>query len=129
MKFRAIKENHLYHKAYAGGKKCITKTVAVYVLRDWHAKYLKKENPQKEYVNRIGISVSKKLGGAVVRNRAKRIIRAGFYEADKKLSLRRGYLIVLAARDGIVSASSKNVYSDLCFAFHKLELDKSGENS
>ena len=74
MKNIASTENHLYKKAYAGGKKAGGKLTVVYVLKDKKAYVLKKANPQKEYINRIGITVSKKIGGAVQRNRAKRVV-------------------------------------------------------
>lgn len=78
MKFIAIGENHLYNKAYSKGKRAVSDSVAVYVLRDRHAALLKKQNPLKQTVNRIGISASKKIGGAVRRNRAKRVIREAY---------------------------------------------------
>ena len=55
MKEFAIKENHLFVKAYQGGKRYVTDTVAVYVLKDLKAGRLRKENPKKEFLNRIGI--------------------------------------------------------------------------
>ena len=75
MKHIAIGENHLYSKAYAKGKKFVAHNVIVYVLKDLKSEKLKNANPMKEHINRIGLTVSKKLGGAVVRNRVKRILR------------------------------------------------------
>ena len=75
MKNVAVTENHLYNKTYAKGKRFFGKYVRVYVLKDLKAKKIMLANPKKEYVNRLGISVSKKNGGAVTRNRIKRIIR------------------------------------------------------
>ena len=96
MKNIAIKENHLYVKAYRRGDRYVGKYVAVYVLRDLAAKRLRKENPQKETVNRLGLAVTKKIGGAVQRNRAKRIIRAAY--DGVKGDLKRGFLIVQTSR-------------------------------
>lgn len=64
MKFTAVKENHLYSKAYSKGKKFVTPTVIVYVMRDFSAGRIANARPDKKRVNRIGITVSKKLGGA-----------------------------------------------------------------
>ncbi|MBE6582114.1 MAG: hypothetical protein E7648_02470, partial [Ruminococcaceae bacterium] len=61
MKEFAIKENHLFVKAYQGGKRYVTDTVAVYVLKDLKAGRLRKENPQKEFLNRIGFTATTKL--------------------------------------------------------------------
>ena len=64
MKNVAVTENHLYNKTYAKGKRFFGKYVRVYVLKDLKAKKIMLANPLKEYVNRLGISVSKKNGGA-----------------------------------------------------------------
>ena len=120
MKNIAIKENHLYVKAYRRGDRYVGKYVAVYVLRDLAAKRLRKENPQKETVNRLGLAVTKKIGGAVQRNRAKRIIRAAY--SDVKGSLKRGYLIVISAREAINGQKSDAIRDELCAAFDKLSM-------
>ena len=120
MKNVAITENHLYGKAYKNGSRFVGRFCAVYVLRDLAAKRLKKENPQKTYVNRVGLSVSKKIGGAVTRNRAKRIIRAA-YDCYRD-ELKTGNLIVISARGAIVGKSSRDVERELGDAFVKLGL-------
>ena len=120
MKFPAIKEHHLYNKAYRSGKHFFGRYVCVYVLKDLHANRLKKEHPQKILVNRLGLSVSKKVGGAVVRNRAKRIIRAAYRELRDRLSC--GNLIVISARGAIVGRKSGEVARELSVAFRKLGL-------
>ncbi len=122
MKNLAIKEHHLYNKAYRKGRSYVGKLVTVYVLRDFTAEKLKKANPEKKYVNRIGLSVSKKLGGAVSRNRAKRLIRAGFDVV--KPNLRGGNLIVIGARVAILNKKSTQVAEELVTAFKELELYK-----
>ncbi|MBQ8551935.1 MAG: ribonuclease P protein component [Clostridia bacterium] len=122
MKLRAIRENHLYSKAYARGKKFVGRNVVVYVLPDYAAKKLAKANPTKEKINRVGITVTKKLGGAVIRNRAKRIIREGYRLCDKKSPIKRGFLIVIVARSGIIRAKSTDIESDLSAAFRKLSM-------
>lgn len=124
MKDIAIKENHLYQKAYRNGERANAKHVSVYVLRDWGAKKQMLQNPEKKYINRIGLSVSKKIGGAVTRNRAKRVIRAGLSEARKYGNLKTGYLIVIAARVGVHEASSKDIAIELISAFKKLNMYK-----
>ena len=120
MKNPAIKENHLYVKAYRRGERYVGKYVAVYVLRDLAAKRLALENPKKEKVNRVGLSVGKRIGGAVERNRAKRIIRAAYdvHKAD----LKKGYLVVISARDAINGQKSDTVSAELRTAFEKTGL-------
>ena len=122
MKPIAIKENHLYRKTFQRGKRWSGKLVTVCVLKDLAAKRLKLANPQKQYVNRIGLSVPKREGGAVERNRVKRIIRAGLQGVERRYSLRRGYLIVIAARPGIERQKSPAIESELRYIFKKLEM-------
>ncbi len=127
MKNVAIRENHLYNKTYRKGKSYVGKLVAVYALRDYAAKRLAKAHPEKKEVNRLGLSVSKKLGGAVVRNRAKRVIRAAYDEL--KPSIRTGYLVVISARGAIVGKKSTDVLAELTRAFGSLEMFDSAKKA
>ena len=122
MKDIAITENHLYQKAYQRGERAVGKSIAVYVLRDYTAKRQMLKNPQKKYVNRIGLSVSKKIGGAVTRNRAKRLIRASLDAVRKENELKLGYLIVIAARSEIMGASYATLVKELTRAFERLDM-------
>ena len=122
MKDIAITENHLYQKAYKGGEKAHSKHLSVYVLRDWGAKRQMLKNPEKKYINRIGLSVSKKIGGAVIRSRVKRIIRAGLAQARKEGTLKTGYLIVIAARVGAHEVGSREMAQELISAFNRLDM-------
>ncbi len=120
MKYRAITENHLYNKAYKKGKKIVARNVVIYVLPDRHAIRLRKENPKKEFINRVGLTVTKKIGGAVTRSRVKRIIREGYRLTDKEYGIKKGNLIVLVARDTSVNAKSTELKNDMVYAFKKL---------
>lgn len=124
MKDIAIKENHLYQKAYRNGERANQKHISVYILRDWGAKRQMLQNPEKKYINRIGLSVSKKIGGAVQRNRVKRIIRAGLTEARAYGELKTGNLIVIAARIGAHEVSSKEIAKELISSFERLNMYK-----
>ena len=122
MKPIAIKENHLYRKTFQRGKRWSGRLVTVCVLKDLAAKRLKKANPQKQYINRIGLSVPKREGGAIERNRVKRIIRAGLQGVERRYTLRRGYLIVIASRPGIEREKSTAVEAELKYIFKKLDM-------
>ena len=82
------------------------------------AKRLCKENPEKQFLNRLGLSVTKKIGGAVQRNPAKRMIRAAY--DDLKGDLKRGFLIVISAREAINGKKSTDVREELGEAFSRL---------
>ncbi|MBQ9778841.1 MAG: ribonuclease P protein component [Clostridia bacterium] len=122
MKNYAIKEHHLYNKAFRRGDRFVSRTVAVYVLRDHAAKRLMLANPEKRYFNRVGLSVGKKLGGAVVRNRAKRLLREAYSAVKREPGLRTGYLVVLAAREEIRGKKTGDVEKELRRAFRALGL-------
>lgn len=122
MKHIAITENHLYSKVYAKGQKFVTRDTVVYILKDLRSEKLMKANPMKEYVNRVGLTVSKKLGGAVVRNRVKRILREGLRQTENDLNLKKGYLIVIVARTGAVEAKSDQIRRELTKAFYSLNM-------
>ena len=91
MKFsKALKLNHIFRRLYATsghGNACL-------VL------YARKNNTG---TNRVGVTVSKKLGGAVVRNRIRRRIREVYRLNEQKFA--PGWDIVVVARSRCLTAS------------------------
>lgn len=124
MKFPAIKEHHLYNKTYRSSRRFFGRYVCIYVLKDTHARLLQKSHPQKIIVNRFGISVSKKIGSAVKRNRAKRVIRAAYAPLEDKLT--KGFLIVVSAKPEIEGVKSTEIQGEMRYAFKKLEMLNGG---
>ena len=127
MKFPAIKEHHLYNKAYRSGKHFFGRYICIHVLKDLHAKKLQREHHKREIVNRLGLSVSKKVGGAVKRNRAKRIIRAAY--GEMKEELKTGFLLVVSAKPEIEGKSSIDVLKEMRYAMKKLDMLKEKSES
>ncbi len=120
MKNIAISENHLYKKVYAKGDKIFCKHIVVYVLTDYHAARLARANPLKTKVNRVGITVSKKLGKAVVRTRVRRIIREAYRIIQTEENIKKGKLIVIVGREAATGAKSTDIKKDLRYALSKL---------
>ena len=119
MKCVSLCENHLFQKAYKTGKKTPSRRIVLYVLADKKANLLKKRHPLKIKVNRLGITVSKKIGGAVQRNRAKRIIREAYRSLEKNFTVKKGFLVVIVARETIAGATSDQIYNELVYSARK----------
>lgn len=96
--FNHIRKNFEFQTVYKNGKSLANKYLVMYVLK----------NSLNE--NRIGISVSKKVGNSVIRHRITRLLRES-YRLNSNL-FDNGYDIVIIAR---VSAKGKS-YSDICSA-------------
>ena len=122
MKQLSLKENYLFSKAYSKGKRAITPSGVVYVLRDLHAGLLKKAHPQKIVQNRLGLTVTKKMGGAVERSRIKRRLRAAYAEVGKQCEVKKGYLVVLVARTATKDISFETLCKNMKDAFKKVGL-------
>ena len=112
-KILAIKESYLFSKVYAKGKKASEKNVAVYALRNY-----------KSRDTMLGITTGKKLGNAVQRSRARRLIREAFRGVSIGREWKKPFWIVVVARSSIVDHGRKmqDVRSDLERAFLKLGL-------
>jgi ribonuclease P protein component len=90
-----LRENKQFRRVYYKGRVLVSSVVVTYVLRNG----LKR--------NRFGITTSKKVGKAVVRNRAKRVIKAAFSEIKDGLPV--GFDIVFVARKRTANEKSTRV--------------------
>jgi len=70
--------------------------------------------------NRLGITVSTKLGGAVQRNRIRRRLKE-IYRLNEKI-VRKGYSIVIVARQRSKDADWDELQSSVLSLFDKLKL-------
>lgn len=90
-----LKENREFRRAYSRGKSYVSPDLVTYIIKNNNNNL------------RIGITTGKKLGKAVERNRAKRIIRAAYRDISSRL--RTGYDIVFVARTKTLFRKSTDI--------------------
>ena len=122
MKIYSLDQNYLFAKAYRNGLRVSSRSLTLYVLRDKAAARISKTVPGGGQVNRLGISASKKIGGAVQRNRAKRVIREAYRQIDGEETLKKGWLLVISARTPATVLKMNEVRRDLKYCLYKAEL-------
>ena len=108
-----LKQNSDFRRLYARGKSAVNAYLVVYCRRN------------RTGVNRLGYTVSTKLGHAVVRNRVRRRLREIVRLNAPKL--RTGYDIVLVARSRCVGAEYRKLEGAYLSACAKLGLLKEAE--
>ena len=94
-----LKQNYEFRRVYNKGKSGVSPLLVVYA------------RPNRGRRNRLGVTVSTKLGKAVVRNRVRRRLREIYRLSQPEL--RQGYDIVLVARTRAVTAT----YGELTRAY------------
>lgn len=92
-----LKENRDFRRVFRRGKSFATPRLVLYYC----------DNRQASF--RVGFSISKKVGNAVVRNRVKRCLRACFQAFIADLAQRRIDIVIVCRKE----ASAAN-YHELC---------------
>lgn len=107
-----IKQNYEFRRLYRRGKSAATPFLVVYALKT------------RRPVNRIGLTVSPKLGGAVVRNRIKRLLREAYRLHEHEIST--SYDFVIVARSRMAGTNCARTERELMRAMKKLGLVENG---
>lgn len=107
----ALKENEDFKEIYRTGKSFANKYLVMYV----------KKNDSD--INRLGISVSKKVGNSVIRHRITRLIRESYRLSED--SFLNGYDIIVVARTGAKGKDYCDIESAL---LHLIKLHKIGKD-
>ena len=92
-----LKTNSDFRRAYARGKSYTNPALVLYVRKT------------RAGSCRIGITASKKIGNAVQRNRARRIIREAFRQID--LPVKNNFDLIFVARTKTVYKKSTDIYN------------------
>lgn len=103
-----LKLNKEFKRLYYQGKSVAARTVVIYARRNRFG------------YNRLGLTCGKTVGKAVVRNRAKRLMRESYRILTPHL--RAGYDIVIVARTRIIDKKCADVTRDCRYAFSKLDM-------
>ena len=106
-KFR-INHQEDYENLYKKGKKFTGKYIIVYIKGN------------KLHYNRFGIVASKKVGNAVIRNRAKRQIRAVIREINREMIGSNDMVVI--AKSNISKSSYCLIKKDFCSILRKAGL-------
>ena len=101
MRIQKLKENREFRRAYNRGKVFVTPYAVVYITKNRTGDV------------RLGITAGKKIGKAVKRNRAKRVITAAFSSVLPKIQ--DGLDFVIVARTRILKIKS----TELALIFEK----------
>ena len=105
---KSLTKNYEFKRVYNKGKNAVSKFAAVYCLKN------------RSTANRLGITVSTKLGGAVERNRIRRRLKE-IYRLNE-LNLCKGYDIVIVARQRSKSAKWNELHTSVLQLFNNLLL-------
>lgn len=106
----SIKKNSDFRHIYAKGKSCVSPYLVVYCRRN------------RSDVNRLGVTVSAKIGNAVCRNRIRRRLRE-IYRLNSSL-LRSGYDIIIVARTRSINAEfngMRDAFLECCRSLEIIE--------
>lgn len=112
-KEQRVKKNEEFQDIFKKGTSIANRQFVLY--------FLKKDEPQPF---RIGISVSKKIGNAVCRNRIKRYVRQSFLELREEVKDQYDYLII--ARKPAADMNFHEVKSSLTHVLNRGKVLKRG---
>lgn len=105
---KSIKDDRVFRQLYKKGTSLAFPSVVVYYRKN------------RQSVNQLGLTTTKKIGKAVQRNRARRVIREAYRLLEPMMN--RGYDIVLVARSKTPFVLMDEVKTDLTRAFTKAGL-------
>ncbi|QJA09814.1 ribonuclease P protein component [Romboutsia sp. CE17] len=106
---QGLKKDSDFRKVYKHGKSFASRYLVMYILNN------KSEN------SRIGISVSKKVGKAIIRNKVRRRIKEA-YRLNIDENVKIGYDIVFIARVAIKDAEYKDIEKSMKHLVKKAEM-------
>ena len=104
--------NYRFRQLYNRGKSQVAPNLVVYCSK----------NREKTGDNRLGLTVSTKVGKAVIRNAVRRKLREAYRLNEDRVL--KGLDIVIVARTRASSAQYKHIEKDMLYCFKKLGILK-----
>jgi ribonuclease P protein component len=111
-KSEKIKKNSHFRFIYSRGKSYSNDKLVLYIFKN------------KKNINRTGLSVSKKIGNSVVRNRIKRLIRESY--RLNKIKFKKGYDLIFIARIGSKNSNFRDIEKSVLYLMKRSSLIKEG---
>lgn len=108
MKKYKIRKNSEFRVVYKKGKSIANRLLVLYIFRN-----IKK-------LNRTGVSVSKKVGKSVIRNKVRRLIKESY--RLNNTNLKQGYDLVFIARNSAKNRSFLEIQKAMLELFKKAGL-------
>lgn len=110
-----LKKNIEFRIVYKRGKSIANDTLVLYIFKNRRNKSI-----DGHLYNKIGISVSKKVGNSVVRSRVKRLISESYRLREENLN--KGYDFVFVARTKAKDKSYHEIDKSMNYLFKKAGL-------
>jgi ribonuclease P protein component len=112
-----LRKNNEFKLVYRRGRSLANNLLVLYIFNN-----KKNKTEDKLPYNKVGISVSKKVGNSVVRSRSKRLITESYRLNEK--DIKKGYDFVFVARSAIKDKSFFDVEESMKKLFLKAGLYK-----
>jgi ribonuclease P protein component len=103
-----LKNNNEFLRIYKKGRFYVGKNIVLYVMKN------------RLNLNRLGITVSKKFGKSVKRNRIKRLIKENYRQYEDLIKV--GYDIVFVARKNEYMPDYFGIKKEIKFLLRKFDL-------
>ncbi|MBQ9486741.1 MAG: ribonuclease P protein component [Selenomonadaceae bacterium] len=114
-KSEILRDKRDFNDVYSKGRSYVSKNIIIHVLDD------------ERHNGKVGFAAGKKLGGAVIRNRVKRLLRETYRLCKKNLRTDRALIIM--GRKNLVNAKVDVAIKSFCELCKKANLMRNAEGA